>query len=231
MNDRDVVDLHRECVERLLDLGVAVDVEVAVGLAVARQELLQLQRARRVARPDQQRVGAAIGHEGDPTQQEGPEQHLAELGVGLHELTQPLGRQLEDARRAAGAPLDDDRTTGQQVDVPAELPGPVHGHDVVGAGEDRDPALEHDEERPVAVSLLPENLPVDERAFARQGLDSADRLRSQHREDLGPVWPGNDRGTRRIGAGFALAHEADLSTRPFRRARSSTASAPPARRS
>ena len=56
-----VVHADAEAVERLLHVRVAIDVEVRVRMAVARQELLQRQRARGVARADEDDVARVRG--------------------------------------------------------------------------------------------------------------------------------------------------------------------------
>ena len=52
-------DLHVKLIEQLLRGGVSVEIEIRIGIPVARQELLQAQRAGRVRGSDEHDVAAA----------------------------------------------------------------------------------------------------------------------------------------------------------------------------
>jgi hypothetical protein len=90
-----VVDGQGESVEKRLHRRILVDVQVDVRLPVAGEELPDAKRAGRVRRSNQHRVALRRGDERHAPEDEGPEKDLAQLRVGLDELTQGLGRERE----------------------------------------------------------------------------------------------------------------------------------------
>ena len=77
-------------IEQLLRLGVAIEIDVRVRMAVARQELLHPQRAGAMRRADHDDVAEAARDQLDAAQDERPHEDLAQLGVGLHQREQLL---------------------------------------------------------------------------------------------------------------------------------------------
>ena len=100
------VDRDVKAIEQLLDVGVAVEIDVRVRMAVARQELLDAQRAGECAEPTSTTSPMPLRDQLHAAQDERAHQDLAELGVGLHERQQLLAIELDHfarlARRAPG---------------------------------------------------------------------------------------------------------------------------------
>ena len=86
-------------VQQLLDVGVAVEIDVGVRMAVARQELLDAQRAGAMSRPNEHDIAEPVRDQLHPAQDEGPHDDLAELAVGLHERQQLFAIQLDHFAR------------------------------------------------------------------------------------------------------------------------------------
>ena len=98
---RHVGDVDAEAIEQLLDVGVAIEIDVGVGMAVAGEELLDAQRAGAVHRADEDDVAEAVRDQLDAAQDERAHQDLAELGVGLHQRQQVFAIELDHLARLA----------------------------------------------------------------------------------------------------------------------------------
>ena len=85
---RKIFDADVKALEQLAHRRIAVDVQVHIRIAVAREELLQTQRARRAGGPEQHDVAAARGHQRHTPQNESTHEQFAELRVGLHDGAQ-----------------------------------------------------------------------------------------------------------------------------------------------
>jgi hypothetical protein len=72
-------------VQQLLDARVAVEIDVGVRMAVARQELPHAERSRAVIRAEEDDVSDPVSDQLHPAKDEGPHDDLAKLAVGLHE--------------------------------------------------------------------------------------------------------------------------------------------------
>ena len=204
--------------------GSLIDVEVRVRVAVAGQELLQWGSVSAEWRESDQhqiavRWPGAI-RAGPRRRMKTRRNSSLDLGVGLGEQADQLVRAGSRGRasRRGPAPLTTTGRPRQQVDVPAEL---ARARARSPGGRRRRGSRSRPRARRRAAGCESPSLPDEprRRRSARSRGEGprcgAICSRVERREDLGPVWPGNDRGTRRIGAGFALAHEADLSTRPL----------------
>ena len=69
-------------------------------MAVARQELLDAQRAGAMTRADEHDVAEPVRDQLHPAQDEGAHEDLAQLAVGLHQRQQVLAIQLRSLRPA-----------------------------------------------------------------------------------------------------------------------------------
>src|SRR5262249_13991066 len=161
-----VVDAHAEPLERLLHARIAVGVEICVRLAVARQELLQRQGARRVPGPDENDVSRAPGHDQRAPEDERSQKNLAQLRIRLHETAYAFRWQLENAPGHARPSSRDGRAIGYEIDVAGKIASAVDGHGRIPVREDLDLALEYDEERTIPFALLPQNFAGVERSLA-----------------------------------------------------------------
>src|SRR2546426_2841137 len=104
---RHVVDRDMETVEQRLDASIPVEVEGGVRMAVARQERLDAERASGMTRPDEHDVADPLRHQVHPTEEEGPQEDLAQLAVGLHECEHVVALDLEHGTRLSGAHTDE----------------------------------------------------------------------------------------------------------------------------
>ena len=93
---RHIVHAHMEPVEQFLNAGVAIEVDVGVGMPVSRQEFLDTQRAGRMHRSDEHDVADAVGNQVDSAEDERPDENVAELRVGLHERQQLVAADFDD---------------------------------------------------------------------------------------------------------------------------------------
>ena len=152
---------------RSCDVGVAIEIDVGERVAVAREELLDAQRARGVRRADQHDVADAVRDQLDAAEDERAHQDLAQLGVGLHQASSCSRVELDRPRPArwrARAPASGGR---DHVRLAGELARPVHGHQRVaqaGRPDDLDLSGSDDEERDGWVAGLDSTSP---RAIAR----------------------------------------------------------------
>src|SRR5207244_673965 len=88
-------------IQQLLDPGVAVEVDVGVRMAVARQELFDAKRARRMSRPQKHDVSEAMSNQFQPAQDEGSHENLAQFAVGLNESQQLFAFEFDQFARLA----------------------------------------------------------------------------------------------------------------------------------
>lgn len=153
----DVAGAHLESIEQRLDGLVLLQVDVRVRLTVAPEELANAERCRRVARPDQHSIAAALRDEADPPQDEGAHHQLAQLGVRLNDLAQRLRAEHQQLAGSDHARADEARPPGQHVDFAGELARTLErdgDFPAVHEADDRQLTGEHDEEIEAGVALV-----------------------------------------------------------------------------
>src|SRR6266550_4001292 len=121
-HDRDVAGAHVELVEHRLAVGVRIQIDELVGMPVAREKLADLQRSLAVIRSEQQHVAEALIDQLQAAQDEGAEENVAQLGVGLDELEQLLARDLDDVRRRARLDASEEAPARQDRPLAREHP-------------------------------------------------------------------------------------------------------------
>jgi hypothetical protein len=126
---RHVVDGDPELIQERLDAGITVEVDGRVGVAVARQERLDAERVRGMARPDEHDIAEPMCDQLRPAQDEGPHEDLAQLAVGLHEGQQGLTLELDHSARLARADADEPAAAREHRHLPGELPRSQDGHE------------------------------------------------------------------------------------------------------
>ena len=134
------VDL--EPIQQLLDAGITVEVDGRVRMAVARQELLDAERAGGMARPDEHDVSEPVRDQLHPAQDEGPQEDLAQLAVGLHERQQVVAIELDHfAQRSPARMRTSVRRPESMLTSPVNCPGRMDGDERLGgavmAGQSR----------------------------------------------------------------------------------------------
>ena len=159
-HDRCLVRRHPELAQQRLGLGVLLEVDPRVRYAVARGELAQASRVRRIARADDAQPGALANQQRAP-QKAGPDQQVAERRIVVDELAQLVERDREDLARLAHPRGRERRLSGEQVELAEETPRPVdpdHPLLVVDLLDHRDQPGEDHEQRRNRLSLLVEHL-------------------------------------------------------------------------
>jgi len=73
-------------VKQLLDLGLALKIDVSVRVSIASQELLDSQRPGRIVRTQEYRVSPAVSDEFHPAQDECAHENLAQLAIGIDQF-------------------------------------------------------------------------------------------------------------------------------------------------
>jgi hypothetical protein len=81
----DVLHADVKAIEECLHVRIAIHVDVRVRVGVAREELLEPQRAGRVCRADERRVAEAARDEHHAAQDERPHEQITDLGILLNE--------------------------------------------------------------------------------------------------------------------------------------------------
>ena len=93
-------------IEQILNVGIVVEIDVGVRMAVARQKFLDAKRPGTMVRADKHDIAEPVRDQFHPAQDEGPHDDLAELAVGLHERQQVFAVEFDHfarlARRALG---------------------------------------------------------------------------------------------------------------------------------
>ncbi len=176
-----------ETIEQRLHIRVAVEVDVGVRVAVAREELLDAQRVGRVHRSDEHDIADPARDELHSPQDEGPHQDLTELRVGLHQRHQLFAMQLDHRARLAHTDPEERAPARDHVDLAGELTGPVDddgGLSRAGPPDNLDLTRRHDEERHGLVARLDEHLAGTGRALAPVRCDARDLFRRQRRKDV-----------------------------------------------
>ncbi len=161
-----------ELIEQLLRGRIRVEVEIRVGIPVSREELLQAERAGRMGRSHEHHVAATRGDQGDATQDERAHEHDTQLGVGLHERSQLIARQLDHDRRDARPHAHEAAPAGKRVQLAHEFPGPVNDDQFVtggGGAHDLDGAFGDQEELGDLLAL------VDQQLAGRDGPGMSER--------------------------------------------------------
>ncbi|HTB75646.1 MAG TPA: hypothetical protein VK762_20485 [Polyangiaceae bacterium] len=176
-----------EAFEQLLHVGRGLDVEVGVRLAVASQEFLELQRARRVPRPDENGIAQTARDTERPAQEKGAHQDVAELRVSDDDAPQAFSADFEDRPVLAHARGYERLSPRQHVELADELATTLRADQLLteeGDAQDVDRALEHDVEVWARLPLLDEDLTAWGAKLARAGRDATDLRFVELREEL-----------------------------------------------
>src|SRR5207302_4136672 len=81
----DFVDPDLQAIEQRLHSRFGLHVVVGERLPVARQELLESQRAQGMPRAEEDEVVLSLGDQGYAPEDEGPQEDLTQLGIALHD--------------------------------------------------------------------------------------------------------------------------------------------------
>ena len=110
-------------IEEILRVGVAIEVDVMKRVAIARQELLDAQRAGAMRRANQHDVTISAGDQLDAAEDERPHEDLAQLGIRLDESEQLFPSELDRLAKRDGLNPRQTWATSQHGAFAGELPG------------------------------------------------------------------------------------------------------------
>ena len=98
-------------------------------MAVARQERLDAERARGMARPDEHDVAKPVRDQLHPTEEEGPQEDLAQLAIGLHEREYVVTLERDHGASLPRTDADEPAATREHGDLAGELTRSQDGHE------------------------------------------------------------------------------------------------------
>ena len=93
---------HMKPIEEILRVGVAIEVDVMKRVTIARQELLDAQRAGAIPLANQHDVTITAGDQLDAAEDERPHEDLAQLGIRLDKSEQLFTGELDHLARRDG---------------------------------------------------------------------------------------------------------------------------------
>src|SRR4051794_12569745 len=190
-HDRRLRGTHPELAQQRLGRLVALEVDPAVRQAVARGELAEPARLRRVPRPDQPQAGTQPDQELAPDQ-EGANDQVAELSVLLHGGLQALDRNPEYLAGLANDGRVEGRLPGEQAQLAQESAGPVDGYEPLRrravAVDGRHQPGEHYEEVVARITFAEEDFAVLGAPSLTLAAEGGDLLLAQPRIGAVEVW-------------------------------------------
>src|SRR5437016_1310386 len=107
-------------IEDLLGHRIAVEIDERRWMGIAREELANLERARRKHRTEDQDIAEALVEEHGSPEDEGTHQDRAQVRVGLDEGEQPVSWHFDHLALGRGANSGQRSTSSEQVELPAE---------------------------------------------------------------------------------------------------------------
>ena len=173
---------HMKAVEEFLRVRVAIEVDVMKRVAIARQELLDAQRACAMRRANQDDVAVATCDELHAAEDEGPHEYVAQLGIGLDQAEQLFAIHLDHLAGLADSRPCECSSARQHGAFAGELPGPVRDDERFGSrgwSQHLHLAAQHDEERHGPLAYLDEHLTGLDRAPSSMGRDARDLCRRE----------------------------------------------------
>src|SRR5216684_666640 len=108
-------------IEQLLDASIAIEVDVGVRMAVARQELFDAKRAGRMTRAENQNIAKTLCNQLHPPEDVGSHENLAKFGVGLYEIQQVLAVDLDYFACLLRTHPDQNAASKENADLTREL--------------------------------------------------------------------------------------------------------------
>src|SRR6476661_8070907 len=100
-------------IEQLLNVLIVIGIDGGVRVCVAGEELLDAQRVGRMIGSDQHDIRKSAADQTDAPQQKCPDEDLAQLGVGLNYVEQPVAVELEELAVLADAQRNEGRSSGE----------------------------------------------------------------------------------------------------------------------
>src|SRR5258707_10968809 len=107
-------------IENLLGHGIAVEIDERRWMGIPREELANLERARRIHGPEDQDIAEALVKEHGSPEDEGAHEDRAEVRVGLDEGEQPLSPHLDHLAWRRGPNGGEGPASGKHIELAAE---------------------------------------------------------------------------------------------------------------
>jgi hypothetical protein len=170
-----------------LNVRRTIQVYALVRMAVPRQELPDPQRIAAVRRAEQHHIAEPAVDQPEPTEDEGPHDYLAQLGIRLHERHQVLAVHLYDRPGTDNAGTEKGPPPGEQVGFPAELTGTEHSHRgvrIARRSQELHLPCRYHEEGHDLVARFGQHLALPGRAHPPMAREALDLRRCQRREHL-----------------------------------------------
>ncbi len=160
-------DGNMEAIEEVLDALVVVEIDEGVREPVSREKFLDAQRAGVVVRADQDDVAESARDQFHAAQDEGLEQDLAHLAVGLDEPHQLFMIEVDRLAGRIRADLHERGAPRKHVDLSREHAGPADGDESFsrrGPSGDLDFAFGDEKQVGNALARFEQHLPLREAA-------------------------------------------------------------------
>jgi len=200
--------LDVEVIERLLDGGIAVEVEHRVGMSVSREKLPDAECPLAMTRPEDHDVAHAASDQLHAPQDESAHEDIAQLAVGLDQCQQRVATDFDDFPGGSGLDPGEPPPARQQRHFTGELAraeyrlGPCAG---AVRTKDLDPTLGDDEEVGDWLPGLHQHFVVPDASHAPMGRDARDLCRRQYWKELlgarggrGDCWCGRGHVGRKV---------------------------------
>src|SRR5258708_11936141 len=107
-------------IEDLLGHRIAVEIDERRWMGIAREELANLERARRIDRTEDERIAKILFEKHCAAEDERTHDNRAQLRIGLHESEQRFPRHLDHVARHRGANRGERPSSGEHLDLAAE---------------------------------------------------------------------------------------------------------------
>src|SRR5258708_29152853 len=170
-------------IKGLLGHRIAVEIDERRWMGIAREELANLERARRKHRTEDQDIAEALVEEHGSSEDEGTHQDRAQIRVGLDEGEQPVSRHLDHLawrRRANGGERP---ASSEHVELAAERARVIRRDELLTVARcthDGELSIRDDEERVLLLARIEDHLAGLQRAKTALFRDTRD-LRGRQR--------------------------------------------------
>src|SRR5258707_11325279 len=174
-------------IKGLLRHRIAVEIDERRWMGIAREELANLERARRIHRTEDQDIAEALVEEHGSPEDECAHEDRAQVRVGLDEGEQPVSRHL-DHLALRHRPNGGERPASRKhVELPAERAQVIGRDDLLTVARwtyDNELSPGDDEERVLLLASLEDHLAGLQRAKAAVLCDARDLRGRQRRPEL-----------------------------------------------
>src|SRR5262249_38119531 len=129
---RHIRNSHMKVVQQTLNIGVTVEINKRVWMAVAYQEFFDAECTGAMIRPHHDDISKPLGDQFYSAGNESPHDDLADLAVGLHQSDQVFAIQLDHFARFPGATMNKHGAAREHVAFAGELSRSIHRDKLLG---------------------------------------------------------------------------------------------------